>query len=129
MSYLSRSEFLDLGFDEVSDFDKLERLASYAVDLFTGNFYQFNDIEKDFHLRKRLVKRAMAFQISYLEQSGVLSAEDKQAISNMTIGRTRVDYQNSPNSAIYGKQYNLSLDAIHWLEQAGFGSARVSYDR
>ena len=129
MAYLTEEEFEKLGFDDVDDFDKLEQRASLSIDLFMQNFYSTVDFESDFEPRKQAVKKAVAFQIAYLDSSGVMTAEDKTSLASMTVGRTSVSYQNGSKSNSLGQQYNLSLDCINWLKLAGFGSVRVSYDR
>ncbi|HEM6027917.1 TPA: hypothetical protein ACHVEO_001033 [Streptococcus suis] len=129
MAYLTEEEFNKLGFDDVNDFDKLEQRASLSIDLFIQNFYSTVDFESDFEPRKQAVKKAVAFQIAYLDSSGVMTAEDKTSLASMTVGRTSVSYQNGSKSNSLGQQYNLSLDCINWLKLAGFGSVRVSYDR
>ncbi|HFI0723668.1 TPA: hypothetical protein ACGOYO_001188 [Streptococcus suis] len=129
MAYLTEAEFDKLGFDDVDDFDKLEQRASLSIDLFIQNFYSTVDFESDFEPRKQAVKKAVAFQIAYLDSSGVMTAEDKTSLASMTVGRTSVSYQNGSKSNDLGRQYNLSLDSLNWLKSAGFGSARVSYDR
>ncbi|HEM4050569.1 TPA: hypothetical protein U1W10_000543 [Streptococcus suis] len=129
MTYLTEEEFKKLGFDDVDDFDKLEQRASLSIDLFIQNFYSTVDFESDFEPRKQAVKKAVAFQIAYLDSSGVMTAEDKTSLASMTVGRTSVSYQNGSKSNSLGQQYNLSLDCINWLKLAGFGSVRVSYDR
>lgn len=129
MTYLTETEFLKLGFEAVEDFEKLEARAAMAVDLYIKNFYDFTDFETDFESRKKAVKKAVAFQIAYLESSGIMTAEDKTSLASMTVGRTHVSYQNGSKSSHDGKRYNLSLDALNWLTLAGFGCKAVSYDR
>lgn len=129
MTYLTETEFLKLGFEAVEDFEKLEARAAMAVDLYIKNFYDFTDFETDFESRKKAVKKAVAFQIAYLESSGIMTAEDKSSLASMTVGRTHVSYQNGSKSSHDGKRYNLSLDALNWLTLAGFGCKAVSYDR
>lgn len=129
MTYLTETEFLKLGFEAVEDFEKLEARAAMAVDLYIKNFYDFTDFETDFELRRQAVKKAVAYQIAYLDSSGIMTAEDKSSLANMTVGRTHVSYQNGSKSSHDGKRFNLSLDALNWLELAGFGYKAVSYDR
>lgn len=129
MTYLTKEEFLKLGFDEVESFEKLEARAAMAVDLYIKNFYDFTDFATDFEPRKQAVKKAVAYQIAYLESSGIMTAEDKSSLASMTVGRTHVSYQNSSKSSHDGKRYNLSLDALNWLILAGFGYKAVGYDR
>ena len=129
MTYLTETEFLKLGFEAVEDFEKLEARAAMAVDLYTKNFYDFTDFETDFEPRRQAVKKAVAYQIAYLDSSGIMTAEDKTSLASMTVGRTHVSYQNGSKSSHDGKQFNLSLDALNWLMLAGFGCKAVSYDR
>lgn len=129
MTYLTKEEFLKLGFDEAEGFEKLEARAAMAVDLYIKNFYDFTDFATDFEPRRQAIKKAVAYQITYLESSGIMTAEDKTSLASMTVGRTHVSYQNSSKSSHDGKRYNLSLDALNWLMLAGFGYKAVSYDR
>lgn len=129
MTYLTEEEFLKLGFNEVEEFEKLEARAAMAVDLYIKNFYDFTDFATDFEPRKQAVKKAVAYQIAYLESSGIMTAEDKTSLASMTVGRTHVSYQNGSKSSHDGKRFNLSLDALNWLTLAGFGCKAVSYDR
>lgn len=129
MTYLTKDEFLKLGFDEVESFEKLEARAAMAVDLYIKNFYDFTDFATDFEPRKQAVKKAVAYQIAYLESSGIMTAEDKSSLASMTVGRTHVSYQNGSKSSHDGKRFNLSLDALNWLMLAGFGFKAVGYDR
>lgn len=129
MTYLTETEFLKLGFEDVEDFEKLSARASLIVDLYIKNFYDFTDFETDFEPRRQAVKKAVAYQIAYLDSSGVMTAEDKTSLSSMTVGRTHVSYQNGSKSSNGGQKYNLSLDALNWLTLAGFGCKAVSYDR
>lgn len=79
MTYLTQEEFDELGFDEVTDFEKLAKRAKIAIDLYTDGIYQKDiDFEKEIAYRKSAVKLAMAFQIAYLDASGIMSADDKQ---------------------------------------------------
>ena len=129
MDYLTYPEYLVLGFDELDKFDELYKRAEMAVNLYIHNFYAYKDFESDFKSRKKAVKNAIACQIYYLDRSGITTAEEKQSLSSVTIGRTSVSYQNSSQNVSKGSKYNLSLDAENWLRMAGFGYSGVSYDR
>lgn len=129
MTYLTETEFLKLGFEDVEDFEALAARARLTVDLYIKNFYDFTDFETDFEPRKQAVKKAVAYQIAYLDSSGVMTAEDKTSLASMTVGRTHVSYQNGSKSSNGGQKYNLSLDALNWLTLAGFGCKAVGYDR
>ena len=129
MDYLTYPEYLKLGFDEIDKFDELYKRAEMTVNLYIHNFYAYKDFDSDFGPRKQAVKNAVANQIAYLEHTGIMSAEEKQSLASVTVGRTTVSYQNGSQNASTGKRYNLSLDAENWLRMAGFGYSGVSYDR
>ena len=129
MECLTYPEYLELGFDETDKFDELYKRAEMTVNLYIHNFYAYKEFESDFEPRKQAVKNAVANQIAYLERTGIMSAEEKQSLASVTVGRTTVSYQNGSQSVSSGKRYNLSLDAENWLRMAGFGFARVDYDR
>ena len=61
MTYLTKAEFSDLGFDDVENFDKLAKRAEIAIDMYTQNIYKrFINFEDDFDYRKQAVKLAIA---------------------------------------------------------------------
>lgn len=129
MTYLTETEFLKLGFEDVEDFETLSARACLIVDAYIKNFYDFTDFDTDFEPRKKAVKKAVAYQIAYLDSSGIMTAEDKSSLASVTVGRTHVSYQNGSKSSNGGQRYNLSLDALNWLTLAGFGCKAVGYDR
>ncbi|ORO50385.1 hypothetical protein B7724_00425 [Streptococcus oralis subsp. tigurinus] len=130
MTYLTQEEFDELGFDEVTGFEKLAKRAKIAIDLYTNGYYQKGiDFEKEIAYRKSAVKLAMAFQIAYLDASGIMSADDKQLANSVSIGRTSISYSTSQSTSA-GQQFNLSMDAENALKQAGFSLVvGVAYDR
>ena len=130
MTYLTQDEFTKLGFDEVTNFEKLASRAKIAIDLYTNGFYQKGiDFEKEIAYRKDAVKLAMGFQIAYLDASGIMSADDKQLANSVSIGRTSISYSTSQSTSA-GQQFNLSMDAENALRQAGFSLVvGVAYDR
>ncbi|HEM2697346.1 TPA: hypothetical protein VCA04_001787 [Streptococcus suis] len=131
MPYLTKDEFVkDLGFDDVTNFGKLAKRAEVAINLYTQGIYQqYIDFDKEVEYRKSAVKLAMAFQIAYLDSSGIMTADEKQAMSSVSIGRTKIDY-GSQHRISAGQQFNLCLDAENALKQAGFSLiAGVDYDR
>lgn len=129
MTYLTQDEFTKLGFDEVTNFEKLASRAKIAIDLYTNGFYQKGiDFEKEIAYRKDAVKLAMGFQIAYLDASGIMSADDKQLANSVSIGRTSISYSTSQSTSA-GQQFNLSMDAENALRQAGFSLVvGVAYD-
>ena len=129
IAYLTKDEFNKLGFDEVSDFEKLLKRADVAINLFLGNFYSAVDFERDYEPRKQAVKLAVAFQVAYLDTSGIMTADDKQSVASVSLGRTSVSYRDTSSYSLEGARYNLSLDALNALKGAGFGFRGVGYDR
>ena len=129
MDYLTYPEYLKLGFDETDKYDELYKRAEMTVNLYIRNFYAYKDFDSDFGPRKQAVKNAVANQIAYLERTGIMSAEEKQSLASVTVGRTTVSYHNGTQSVSSGKRYNLSLDAENWLNMAGFNYSGVCYDR
>ena len=129
IAYLTQDEFNELGFDEVDDFEKLLTRAEVAINLFLDGFYGVKDFETDFETRKKAVKLATAYQVAYLDASGIATADDKQAVSTVILGRTHVSYHNGTGRPFESDRYNLSLDALNILKSAGFGYRGVGYDR
>lgn len=129
IAYLTKDEYNELGFDEVNDFENILKRAEVAVNLFLNGFYDTKDFESDFEPRKKAVKLATAFQVAYLDASGITTAEDKQAVSTVILGRTHVSYQSASKQSLESARYNLSLDALNVLKSAGFGFRGVGYDR
>lgn len=129
MTYLTKDEFAEMGFDEVTDFDNLAKRAEIAINLYTQGIYQrYIDFDKEADYRRQAVKLAMAFQIAYLDVSGIMTADDKQTMASVSIGRTSISYGNSQSGSA-GQRFNLSLDAENVLRQAGFSLiVAVDYD-
>lgn len=124
MAYLTAEEFEALGFDLTEDFDRLAQKASQMLDVYIGRFYDRVDFEEDVPVRKNAVKMAMSYQIDYLNRSGILTAEDKQSMTSVSIGRTSVSYTGTKLS-----WDNITLDAQAALAGLGFCYAGVAYDR
>lgn len=131
MSYLTLEEYKKLGFAEIEEFSELKVKAEMAVDLYTNNFYQCHNLEDDFPPRKKAVKLAIANQIRYLNETGILTAEDKYSLGSLSIGRTTVNYGGNGSSPakIEASKYNLALDTMNLLKSVGFGYRGVCYDR
>lgn len=131
MNYITLEDYKELGFAEVDDFSDLRQRAEMAVDLFTNYFYQNNNLEDDFPPRKKAVKLAIANQIRYLNETGILTAEDKHSLGSLSIGRTTVNYGGSGTSPakVEASKFNLALDTMNLLKSVGFGYKGVCYDR
>lgn len=130
IAYLTKDEFTkDFGFDEVNDFEKLLKRAEVSINLFLNGFYDFVDFEKEIEHRKQAVKVATAFQVAYLDASGIMTVDDKQSVASVSLGRTSVSYKDTSSVSLESARYNLSLDALNALKGAGFGYRGVGYDR
>ncbi len=129
IAYLTKDEFKELGFEEVENFEKLRARAELAINMFIRNLYDFVDFEKELEYRKKAVKLATAFQIAYLDSSGIMTADEKQSVSSVSLGRTSISYKSTSKASTEGSRYNLSLDALNALKGAGYGYRGVCYDR
>lgn len=129
IAYLTENEFEKLGFDEVENFEKLRARAELAINMFIRNLYDFVDFEKELEYRKKAVKLATAFQIAYLDSSGIMTADEKQSVSSVSLGRTSISYKSTSKDSTEGSRYNLSLDALNALKGAGYDYKGVCYDR
>lgn len=128
MSYLTSNEYERLGFDEIDNFEQLEERASSVIDLYTDYFYSNVEFESDNPIRKNAVKQAIAYQINYMDSSGITTAEDKASLNSLSIGRTTINYSNTQTNAIKDS-FNLSQDTINLLNSVGFGYKKAIYDR
>nr|DAN63825.1 MAG TPA: putative Head Tail Connector Protein [Caudoviricetes sp.] len=128
MSYLTSNEYERLGFDEIDNFEQLEERASSIIDLYTDYFYSNVEFESDIPIRKNAVKQAIAYQINYMDSSGITTAEDKASLNSLSIGRTTINYSNNTANAIKDN-FNLSQDALNLLNSVGFGYKKAVYDR
>nr|DAX98469.1 MAG TPA: Putative Head Tail Connector Protein [Caudoviricetes sp.] len=128
MSYLTSNEYERLGFDEIDNFEQLEERASSVIDLYTDYFYSNVEFESDNPIRKNAVKQAIAYQINYMDSSGITTAEDKASLNSLSIGRTTINYSNNTTNAIKDS-FNLSQDTINLLNSVGFGYKKAVYDR
>lgn len=129
IAYLTENEFEKLGFDEVENFEKLRARAELAINMFIRNLYDYVDFEKELEYRKKAVKLATAFQIAYLDSSGIMTADEKQSVSSVSLGRTSISYKSTSKASTEGSRYNLSLDTLNALKGAGYGYKGVCYDR
>ena len=131
MNYITLEEYKELGFADVENFSDLRQRAELSIDLYTNYFYQNNNLDDDFPPRKKAVKLAIANQIRYLNETGILTAEDKYSLGSLSIGRTTVNYGSSGSSPakIEASKYNLALDTMNLLKSVGFGYRGVCYDR
>ena len=128
MTYLTSNEYERLGFDEIDNFEQLEERARSVIDLYTDYFYSNVDFNSDIPIRKNAVKQAIAYQINYMDSSGITTAEDKASLNSLSIGRTTINYSNNTTNAIKDN-FNLSQDTLNLLNSVGFGYKKAVYDR
>lgn len=127
--YLTEAEYSKMGFEPIEGFEKLNNRASAMIDLYTKSLYSFIDFEADHEMRKKAVKQAVALQISYMNETGITTAEDKQNLTSISIGRTSISYGVGQKSATSRPSFGLCLDALALLDSVGFGYCGVYYDR
>lgn len=131
MKYLTELEFEEMGLG-VDDFIMLATKAETTIDIYTRYIYHSVSFEDDLPFRKEAVKKAVAFQIEYLNNSGITSADDKAIANSISIGRTSINYGTGGTSIDrrISQALNMSLDAINILKSVGFsGMEAVCYDR
>lgn len=108
IAYLTKDEFTkDFGFDEVNDFEKLLKRAEVSINLFLNGFYDFVDFEKEIEHRKQAVKMATAFQVAYLDASCIMTADDKQSLASVSLGRTSVSYKDTSKTSLESARYKI----------------------
>jgi len=121
MSYLTYTEYTELGFAEIdqTEFDKLLKRASDVLDAITRDFYVFNDIEDDVPFRRERFKKAVAAQIEYFHDMGATSSHGLNEPSTVTIGRTTVSRGNSGTSQDETQFSIVSPDVLMYLSGTG----------
>lgn len=118
MPYLSYEEYQNFGFSDVTadDFSKLEQKASDVLDSITRDFYQLNDLESDFPLRRDKFKKAVAAQIEYFNDMGGTSAHELNNPLSVSIGRTSI----SSGARNQAKLNNIVADDVYmYLRNTG----------
>lgn len=122
MPYLSYEEYQDIGFSDVTadDFLKLELKASDVLDSVTRDFYQLNDLESDYPLRRDKFKKAVAAQIDYFYDMGATSSHGIQEPTTVQIGRTALSNSAKGSSSTQGTENSIvSKDALMYLRNSG----------
>ena len=127
--YLTEIEYIEMGYDSTEHFSKLYYKASAMIDMYTRHCYSYCNFEEDIDIRKDAVKKAVALQIAYMDETGIDTAEDRQHLANISIGRTSVSYGGTDKKGINFTPYGLTLDALNLLNSVGFGYSGVAYDR
>lgn len=119
MPYLTYEEYNELGFTEIeqTEFERLLKRASDALDGVTRNFYRFNNLETDIPFRKEQFKKAVAAQIEYFHEMGATNSHGLNEPISVTIGRTTMNSGNSSNSD--SKSGLISKDVYFYLRDTG----------
>lgn len=133
---LTYDEFTKMGFK--LDFIKFEELLPFAeiqLSIKVRRYYEFHDLETDLEFRKKAYKRAIAFQILYMDKQGVSTADDvanKPASVSQSIGSTSVSKSFGSNSSSGGSNNAetsaVSLEALNQLSGIGLLSRGIYYD-
>ncbi|MFV0982496.1 hypothetical protein KNO57_04905 [Latilactobacillus sakei] len=120
------------------DFIKFEELLPFAeiqLNIKVRRYYEFHDLESDLEFRKKAYKRAIAFQILYMDKQGVSTADDvanKPTAVSQSIGSTSVSKSFGSNSSSGGSNNAetsaVSLEALNQLSGTGLLSRGIYYD-
>lgn len=133
---LTYQEFTELGFTlEEAKFNELLPFAEIQLNIKVRRYYEFHDLETDLEFRKKAYKRAIAFQILYMDKQGVSTADDvanKPTSVSQSIGGTSVSKSfgsNSSSSSSNGAETSaVSLEALNQLSGTGLLSRGIYYD-
>lgn len=121
MPYLTYEEYQNIGFSDVTvdDFPKIEQKASDVLDSVTRDFYQLNDLESDYPLRRDKFKKAVAAQIDYFYDMGATNSHGLQEMAMVQIGRTTSSTGVKGGTAKAEKNSVLSDDVVMYLRNTG----------
>lgn len=122
MPYLTYEEYQGIGFTDVTaeDFLKLEQKASEVLDSVTRDFYQLNDLDSDFPLRRDKFKKAVAAQVDYFYDMGATSSHGIQEPATVQIGRTTLSNSSKGSSSTQGTENSIvSKDTLMYLRNTG----------
>lgn len=122
MPYLTYEEYQGIGFTDVTaeDFLKLEQKASDVLDSVTRDFYQLNDLDSDFPLRRDKFKKAVAAQVDYFYDMGATSSHGIQEPATVQIGRTTLSNSSKGSSSTQGTENSIvSKDTLMYLRNTG----------
>lgn len=133
---LTYDEFTKLGFTlDETKFNELLPLAEIHLNIKVRRYYEFHDLESDWEFRKKAYKRAIAFQILYMDKQGVSTADDvanKPMSVSQSIGGTSVSKSFGSNGSGDSSNSNgasaISLEALNQLSGTGLLSRGICYD-
>ncbi|BCX31319.1 hypothetical protein LTWDN19_18860 [Latilactobacillus curvatus] len=133
---LTYGEFTKMGFK--LDFIKFKELLLFAenqLNIKVRRYYEFHDLKTDLEFRKNAYKRAIAFQILYMDKQAVSTADDvanKPTSVSQSIGGTSVSKSFGSNSSSSGSNSAetsaISLEALNQLSGTGLLSRGICYD-
>lgn len=133
---LNYQEFTELGFTlEEAKFKELLPLAEIHLNIKARRYYEFNDLETDWEFRKKAYKRAIAFQILYMDKQGVSTADDvankptsvSQSIGGTSVSKSFGSIRSNGGSNVVGTSA-ISLEALNQLSGTGLLSRGICYD-
>lgn len=132
---LTYDEFMKMGFElDETKFNKLFPFAEIQLNIKVRRYYEFHDLESDLEFRKKAYKRAIAFQILYMDKQGVSTADDvanKPTSVSQSIGGTSVSKSFMSNSSSGGSSNTgtsaVSLEALNQLSGTGLLSRGIYY--
>lgn len=124
MAYITFQEFKELTGNselEETEFNSLLYRASDFMNVQTRAFYQHNDLESDVsQFRRDRFKKAIAYQIEYMHDTGAKSSYDINTPQSWSIGRTSVTEASRYNSTGQNEAPSIiSEDAISMLSGTG----------
>lgn len=133
---LTYDEFKKMGFKlDETKFNELLPFAEIQLNIKVRRYYEFHDLESDLEFRKKAYKRAIAFQILYMDKQGVSTADDvanKPTSVSQSIGATSVSKsfgstRSNGVSNVAGTSA-ISLEALNQLSGTGLLSRGIYYD-
>lgn len=120
-------ESISLNPIDASAFQKMNQLATEIINTNTRNFYIGNNFELDHPWRKEAVKRAISYQIDFLDKTGITTLEEMQSSpQSFSAGRTSITNSNS-QSRETKRETLLSADARSVLSGTGLLYRGVGY--
>nr|WP_321314935.1 hypothetical protein [uncultured Ligilactobacillus sp.] len=131
MSYITYSEYKNMGFSKITNEEKFKELESTAEVLFnavTNQYYIRHPIESDVDtIRVNLFKRALCLQCEYANDLNASTPYELNAlgqINSVSIGRTHIQTNSNAENTNYGTSGIYGL-AFTLLTQAGLVKRRV----
>src|SRR5690606_1012167 len=114
MPYLTYEEYKELSFEpfDGTEFDRLLKRASDAIDSVTRHFYKFNNLSEDVPFRRDQFKKAVAAQIEYFHEMGATNTHGLNEPQSVQIGRTSVSSGSRGLTTQQPQNSLISKDAL-----------------